>query len=81
MNYWLGTILLLPYDFTPRGFAPCEGQLLPISGNQALYSLIGNKFGGDGRTNFALPDYRADAPKGSTYVIAIQGVVFNDHGY
>jgi len=55
---WIGEIVLVPYNFAPRGFAFCEGQELPISQNQSLYALIGNYYGGDGRTTFMLPDTR-----------------------
>jgi len=53
---------------------PAEGQLLPISGFQALFALLGNKFGGDGVSTFALPDLRGVAPNGLTYAICTQGV-------
>ncbi len=55
---FLGSIEEFPYNFCPRGWAPAHGQLLSISENTALFSLIGTKFGGDGRTSFALPDLR-----------------------
>lgn len=55
---FLGEILAIPYTFAPRGFVFCEGQTLPVNQNQALFSLIGNRFGGDGRTTFALPNTR-----------------------
>lgn len=58
LDNWLGEIVLVPYNFAPRGFAFCEGQELPVSQNQALFSLIGNYYGGDGRTTFNLPDTR-----------------------
>lgn len=58
MDNWIGEIVLVPYNFAPRGFAFCEGQELPISQNQALFSLIGTYYGGDGRTTFRLPDTR-----------------------
>ncbi len=54
----LGEISLVPYNFAPRGWAFCNGQILPISENTALFSLIGTIYGGDGRTTFALPDLR-----------------------
>jgi microcystin-dependent protein len=73
MNYMVSQIVLFPLTFTPRGFASCEGQLLPIAQYTLLFSLIGNTFGGDGETTFALPDYRGLAPKGSTYFIVIEG--------
>ena len=74
MDQLMGQITLFPYTFTPRGWLPCEGQLLPISQNTALFSLLGTQFGGDGRTIFAIPDYRTAAPPNSRYFIAIEGV-------
>jgi microcystin-dependent protein len=52
----------MSFNFAPKGWAQCNGQLLPINQNQALFSLLGTTFGGDGRTNFALPDYRGRTP-------------------
>jgi microcystin-dependent protein len=49
-------------NYVPRGWAMCNGQLLPINQNQALFALLGTTFGGDGRTNFALPDFRGRTP-------------------
>lgn len=54
----LGSVSLFAGNFAPRGWARCEGQLLPISQFSALYSIVGTQFGGDGITNFALPDLR-----------------------
>lgn len=54
----LGEIALFGYNFAPRGWAFCEGQLLPISQYSALFSVLGTTYGGDGRTTFALPDLR-----------------------
>ncbi|KIL35593.1 tail collar protein [Cohnella kolymensis] len=59
---FLGQIQAFPYGFVPRGWAACNGQLLQINTNQALFSLLGNIYGGDGRTNFALPDLRGRVP-------------------
>src|SRR5437870_7970260 len=59
---FLGQIILVPYNFAPQGWAFCEGQLLPINQNQALFSLLGTTYGGDGRTTFALPDLRGRVP-------------------
>jgi microcystin-dependent protein len=59
---FLAEIRLMSFSFAPRGWALCNGQLLPINQNQALFSLLGTTFGGDGRVNFALPDLRARAP-------------------
>ena len=72
---YLGQIELLPFTFTPVGWAPCQGQLLQISENMALFSLIGTTNGGDGRTTFALPDLRGKEPTSdSHYFIALQGI-------
>jgi microcystin-dependent protein len=59
---FLSEIRIMSFDFAPKGWALCNGQLLPINQNQALFSLLGTTFGGDGRVNFALPDLRARAP-------------------
>src|ERR1700748_414907 len=55
---FLGEIRLMSFVFAPKGWALCNGQLLPINQNQALFSLLGTTYGGDGRINFALPDLR-----------------------
>lgn len=59
---FLSEIRLMSFSFAPKGWALCNGQLLPINQNQALFSLLGTTFGGDGRVNFALPDLRARTP-------------------
>src|SRR5438874_2671965 len=59
---FLGEIILVPYNFAPQGWAFCEGQLMPINQNQALFSLLGTTYGGDGRTTFALPNLQGRAP-------------------
>lgn len=59
---FLAEIRMFAGNFAPRGWALCDGQLLPIAQNTALFSLIGTIYGGDGRTTFALPDLRARAP-------------------
>jgi microcystin-dependent protein len=59
---FLAEIRLMSFNFAPKGWAMCNGQLLPINQNQALFSLLGTTFGGDGRVNFALPDLRSRAP-------------------
>ncbi|AZA52345.1 phage tail protein [Chryseobacterium sp. G0201] len=55
---FLGQIAFVPYNFVPKNWAACNGQLLPISQNQALFALLGTQYGGNGTTNFALPDMR-----------------------
>jgi microcystin-dependent protein len=59
---FIGEIVLFAGNFAPRGWAKCEGQLLPISQHQALFSILGTTYGGDGRTTFALPDLRGRVP-------------------
>lgn len=59
---FLSEVRLMSFVFAPKGWALCNGQLLPINQNQALFSLLGTTFGGDGRVNFALPDLRGRAP-------------------
>ena len=59
---FLAEIRLMSFQFAPKGWALCNGQLLPINQNQALFSLLGTTYGGDGRVNFALPDLRARVP-------------------
>lgn len=61
---FIGEIRLLAFNFAPRGWAKCDGQLLAISKYSALYSLLGTTYGGDGRTTFALPDLRGRAAIG-----------------
>lgn len=60
----LGSIMLFAGNFPPRGWAFCDGQLLPISQNSALFSIIGTIYGGNGQTTFALPDLRGTVPVG-----------------
>ncbi|HJR75228.1 MAG TPA: tail fiber protein [Luteimonas sp.] len=59
---YLGQILLTGFNFAPKGFALCNGQILSIAQNQALFSLLGTTYGGNGTTNFALPDLRGRTP-------------------
>jgi microcystin-dependent protein len=76
----LGEIRQIPFNYAPRGWAFCNGQLLPIAQNMALFSLIGTMYGGDGRTTFALPDLRGrvpvsqgQLPGGSSYTLGQTG--------
>ncbi|MFT4558001.1 MAG: microcystin-dependent protein [Planctomycetaceae bacterium] len=62
---FLGQITMFAGTFAPRGWAFCDGRLLPINSHQAVYSLLGTYYGGDGRTTFALPDLRGRTPRGS----------------
>ena len=59
---FLAEVRIVGFNFAPRGWAFCDGQILPISQNQSLYSLLGTTYGGDGRTSFALPDLRGRTP-------------------
>lgn len=59
---FLGEIKIMSFNFPPRGWALCNGQLLPINQNQALFALFGTTYGGNGQTNFALPDFRSRVP-------------------
>ncbi len=64
MEPFIGEIRQFAGNFAPRGWLLCAGQLLPISSNTALFSILGTQYGGDGRTTFALPDLRGRAPMG-----------------
>jgi len=72
---FLSEIRIMSFAFAPKGWALCNGQLLPINQNQALFSLLGTTFGGDGRVNFALPDMRARVPihEGSGHTLGERG--------
>src|SRR5919204_796140 len=59
---FLSEIRIMSFNFAPKGWALCNGQLLPINQNQALFSLLGTTFGGDGRVNFALPNLQSRTP-------------------
>ncbi|GAA6137315.1 tail fiber protein [Arenicella sp. 4NH20-0111] len=66
---FLAEVRMVGFNFNPRGWAFCDGQILPINQNQSLYSLLGTTYGGDGRTSFGLPDLRGRTPlhKGDGY--------------
>jgi microcystin-dependent protein len=72
---FLSEIRIMSFVFAPKGWALCNGQLLPINQNQALFSLLGTTFGGDGRVNFALPDLRGRTPihAGSGHTLGERG--------
>ncbi|WP_028304554.1 phage tail protein [Oceanospirillum maris] len=74
---FLGEIRMVGFNFAPRGWAFCDGQILPINQNQSLYSLLGTTYGGDGRTSFALPDLRSRTSlhKGDGYQLGQKGGV------
>lgn len=62
MDPFVAEIRIFPFNFAPKGWAFCDGQLLPLSQNTALFSLLGTTYGGDGKSNFALPDLQGRAP-------------------
>jgi microcystin-dependent protein len=72
---FLGEIRIFSFGFPPKGWALCNGQLLPINQNQALFSILGTTYGGDGRTNFALPNLQGRVPLhfGQGIVLGQQG--------
>lgn len=65
MDPYIGEIRMVGFNFAPRGWAICDGSLLAVSQYSALFSLLGTMYGGDGRTTFALPDYRGRSPVGA----------------
>src|SRR3954452_23846303 len=62
MDPFVAEIRIFPFNFAPRGWAFCDGQLLPLSQNTALFSLVGTVYGGDGKSTFALPDMQGNVP-------------------
>jgi microcystin-dependent protein len=72
---FLGEIKIMSFGFAPRNWAMCNGQFLPINQNQALFSLLGTTYGGNGQTTFALPDLRGQTPihQGSQNTIGTKG--------
>ncbi len=72
----LATIILFAGNFAPKGFAFCEGQTVSIVENYALFTLLGTKYGGDGTSNFALPNFKAAEENlgGARYIIAMEGM-------
>lgn len=65
MDPFLGEIRLFSFGFPPRGWLPCNGQLLAVASNQALFALLGIQFGGNGQSTFGLPDLRGQSPLGA----------------
>src|ERR1700710_3257188 len=61
MDPFVAEIRIFPFNFAPKGWACCDGQILPLSQNTALFSLLGTTYGGDGKSNFALPDMQGRA--------------------
>jgi microcystin-dependent protein len=73
MDPILGQLVLLPFSWSPKGWMPCDGRTLPINQYQALFSLLGTTYGGDGQTTFALPNLKGPA-NGLQYSIAAVGI-------
>lgn len=72
---YIGTVLLVAFNFEPVGWALCNGQTLSISQNTALFSLLGTNYGGDGQTTFGLPKLNASALQaGLNYIICVNGI-------
>lgn len=74
---FLGEIRMLGFNFAPRGWAACDGAIIPIAQNTALFSLLGVSYGGNGKSNFALPDLRGRVPMGADNLEAV-GVADGD---
>ncbi len=77
MDPFIGEIRLFAFNFVPVGWAACDGSIWQINTNQALFSLLGTLYGGNGTSNFALPDLRGKVPfdeHQGTYCIAVQGI-------
>jgi microcystin-dependent protein len=74
-NPFIGEMRLVPFGFAPRGWARCDGATMAINQNQALFAVLGKAFGGNGQTNFQLPDLRGRVPigAGKTYVAGASG--------
>jgi microcystin-dependent protein len=72
---YLGEMRIMSFNFAPKGWAQCNGQFLPINQNQALFSLLGTQYGGNGQTTFALPDLRGRVPihQGQSFIIGQAG--------
>lgn len=72
---YLGEIKIISWNYAPKGWAFCGGQLLPINQNQALFSILGTTYGGNGQTNFALPDFRGRVPihQGAGFTVGQSG--------
>ena len=72
---FLAEVRMVGFNFAPRGWAFCDGQIMPINQNQSLYSLLGTTYGGDGRTSFALPELRGRTPihKGGSHTLGQKG--------
>lgn len=78
---FIGEVKMFAGNFAPRGWALCDGQLLSIAQNEALFSILGTTYGGDGRTTFALPDLRGGVPVGHGTAPGLAPVQLGQKGY
>ena len=75
MDYIIGTITLFPYNYTPMGWALCNGQILSIAQYSAVFALVGTTYGGDGQTTFGIPNMQGLEPiPGMNYFFCLEGV-------
>ena len=74
MEAFIGTVIGFAGTFAPVGWELCDGKLLPINQNMALFSILGTTFGGDGTTNFALPKIHESSIPNMTYIICVNGI-------
>jgi microcystin-dependent protein len=74
VDHYIGEIRMFGFDFPPAGWARADGTLVPIQQNQSLFYLLGTKYGGDGTTNFALPNLKAINQGAGHFCIAMQGM-------
>jgi microcystin-dependent protein len=77
---YIGEIRLFPFNFAPRGYAMCAGQLLSITQNTALFSILGTYYGGNGTSNFGLPDLRGNLPVGQHQAPGLSDYVLGEMG-
>lgn len=80
MENFIGQIIMTAFNYAPQGYLPCDGRVLPIQQYAALFALLGNRYGGDGMTNFALPNLQAKIPVQSLPNIPINQIVVLGHG-
>ena len=80
MEPFLGQIMAVGFGFAPRGWTTCDGQLLPIAQNSALFSLLGTTYGGDGRTTFGLPDLRGRSIVGRGQGAGLSNISWGQRG-
>ncbi len=74
MEAYLGLVCMFAGNFAPRGWAFCDGSLLEISQHTAVFALLGTTYGGDGKTNFALPNLNVEGSGKPNYIICLEGI-------